>query len=72
MTDITIHGVREEVLAAIDSKAERRGISRSEYLCRLLERESVTNNATSVAQLETMAVLAADLNDAATMTDAWS
>jgi hypothetical protein len=40
MTDIPIRDVPDEVLAAIDAKAQRVGLSRNEYLRGALERES--------------------------------
>ena len=39
MTDILIRGVPDEVLAAIDARAKRVGLSRTAYLRRALERE---------------------------------
>ena len=38
MTDILIRDVPDEVLSAIDAKAKRVGLSRSEYLRRTLDR----------------------------------
>ena len=54
MTDILIRDVPDEVLAAIDTKAKRVGLSRTEYLRRALERERVVDaNPVSVDQLKT-------------------
>ena len=39
MTDILIRDVPEDVIAAIDIKAQRLGLSRTEYLRRTLARE---------------------------------
>jgi hypothetical protein len=73
MTDILIRDVPDEVLAAIDAKAKRIGLSRTAYLRRALERERVQHaGSVTVAQLERAAVLAADLNDPTVMSDAWS
>ena len=44
MTDILIRDVPDEVLAAIDAKAKRVGLSRTQYLRRALERESTQAN----------------------------
>ena len=41
MTDILIRDIPDEVLAAIDARAKRVGLSRTEYLRRTLERERV-------------------------------
>ena len=43
MTDILIRDVPDEVLVAIDAKAKRVGLSRTEYLRRTLERERVSD-----------------------------
>ncbi len=73
MTDILIRDVPDEVLAAIDAKAKRVGLSRSEYLRRALERERVVDaSAVSLDQLRQLAVLAQDLDDPAVMSGAWS
>ncbi|MEQ8716928.1 MAG: CopG family transcriptional regulator [Acidimicrobiales bacterium] len=73
MTDILIRDVPDEVLAAIDSKAKRVGLSRSEYLRRALERERVVDaNRVSVDQLRRTAALAEDLDDPDVMSGAWS
>jgi len=73
MTDILIRDVPEEVLAAIDAKAKRLGLSRTEYLRRTLERErAVDAGSVSVEQLRRMAALARDLDDREVMSDAWS
>lgn len=54
----------DEVLAAIDAKAKRVGLSRSAYLRRALERERVPDaGPVSVEQLQRVAQLAADLDD---------
>jgi plasmid stability protein len=39
MADILIRDIPEEVIAAIDARAKRVGLSRTEYLRRALERE---------------------------------
>ena len=73
MTDILIRDVPDEVLAAIDSKAKRVGLSRTEYLRRALERERVVDaGPVSLDQLRRVAALAEDLDDPAVMSGAWS
>jgi len=72
MTDILIRDVPDDVLAAIDSKAKRVGLSRTEYLRRTLERERVHPASVSVEQLARLASLAQDLDDPAVMSSAWS
>ena len=72
MTDILIRDVPDEVLAAIDAKAKRMGLSRTEYLRRNLERDhEAGSNPVSVSDLEQMASLAGDLDDPGVMGLAW-
>lgn len=73
MTDILIRDVPDEVLAAIDAKAKRVGLSRTAYLRRALERERVQESGpVTVDGLEKFSKLAADLDDPTVMSDAWS
>lgn len=73
MTDILIRDVPDEVLAAIDAKAKRVGLSRTAYLRRALERERVPDTGpVRVEQLERVAKLVADLDDPDVMSNAWS
>lgn len=73
MTDILIRDVPDEVLAAIDAKAKRVGLSRAAHLRRSLERERVHDaGPVTIAHLERIATLAADLEDPDVMSDAWS
>ncbi len=73
MADILIRDVPDEVLAAIDAKAKRVGLSRTEYLRRALERERVADaGPVSLDQLRRVAALAEDLDDPAVMSGAWS
>ena len=73
MTDILIREVPDEVLAAIDAKAKRVGLSRTAYLRRALERERVQDSGpVTIDQLARMATLATDLDDPGVMSDAWS
>lgn len=72
MTDILIRDVPDEVIAGIDRKAERVGLSRSEYLRRALTREgSAISAKVSVEDLRVLSDLSADLGDAEIMGDAW-
>jgi hypothetical protein len=73
MTDILIRDVPDEVLAAIDAKAKRVGLSRTEYLRRTLERERTPNTGPiTIDHLRQAATLAADLDDPDVMSGAWS
>lgn len=72
MTDILIRDIPDDVLAAIDAKAKRVGLSRTEYLRRTLERERVPAASVSVEHLAQAASLARDLDDPDVMSGAWS
>ncbi len=73
MTDLLIRDVPDEVLAAIDARAQRVGLSRTEYLRRTLAREQAgLVTPVTVDHLSHFAERAADLDDAAVMGDAWS
>jgi len=73
MTDVLIRDVPDDVLAAIDAKATKAGLSRSEYLRRTLarERDSTTAEVT-VESLKRFSQSFAVLGDADVMNDAWS
>ncbi|WP_420637782.1 antitoxin [Candidatus Poriferisocius sp.] len=73
MADIVIRDVPIEVLAVIDAKARRVGLSRSEYLRRVLKRESLIGiYPVSLERLRQFAQLTQDLDDPEVMSDAWS
>ena len=73
MPNILIRDVPDDVLAVIDAKARRVGLSRSAYLRRALERERVdTADPITVSDLARFSRLAADLDDPTVMSDAWS
>ena len=73
MTDVLIREVPDEVVAAIDVKAQRLGLSRAEYLRRVLHRESRTESAEAgVEALERLCDLISDLADPAVRRAAWS
>lgn len=72
MTDILIRDVPEDVIAAIDIKAQRVGLSRTEYLRRTLARErDAQSTEVSVADLAGFADTFADLDDPDIMSRAW-
>ena len=72
MSDILIRDVPDDVVAAVDSRAQRAGISRSEYLRRVLARErDATPVAMTIADLEWFADAFADLTDDDVMGAAW-
>ena len=72
MTDILIRDVPDDVIAAIDAKARRVGLSRTEYLRRTLARERQAAAVdVSVGDLARFATTFADLDDPDVMGHAW-
>lgn len=74
MPDILIRDLPDDVLAAIDARARRVGLSRTEYIRRSLARERDDNAAphVSVDDLVAFADTFSDLADAEVMRQAWS
>lgn len=72
MSDLLIRNIPEDVLTAIDARAARLGLSRSEYLRRRLAQDAAASDGpVEVADLERFAVIFADLTDPAVMDQAW-
>lgn len=72
MTDLLIRNVPDEVVAALEMKAKRLGLSRSEYLRRQMVREATTTAQTvTVESLEHFADTFADLADPDVVDRAW-
>lgn len=73
MPDVLIRDLPDDLLAAIDAKARRAGLSRAEYIRRALSRERGDTTAdVSVEDLVVFADTFADLADADVMRRAWS
>lgn len=73
MSDLLIRDVPEEIVNAIDARAKRLGISRTEYLRRTLLREArLASHEVAVADLVTFSQRFADLDDPDAMRGAWS
>jgi hypothetical protein len=73
MADVLIHDVPDEVLAVIDRRAAGLGLSRSEYLRRLLSQEAGRSEVpVTVADLQRLSYLARDLDHPDVMNQAWS
>ncbi|WP_419925607.1 antitoxin [Candidatus Poriferisocius sp.] len=73
MGDILIRGVPDDLVVEIDAKASSAGLSRAEYLRRVLARECTRGHGrTTVADLERFAERCADLADPEVMAKAWS
>jgi hypothetical protein len=72
MSDLLIRDVPEDVLAAIDARASRLGLSRSEYLRRRLAQDAAASEGkVGVEDLARFADQFADLADPAVMDEAW-
>ncbi len=70
--DILVRDVPDHVIAALDERASRLGLSRSEYLRRRLGQEAATTaQPVTVADLSLFAETFADLADAEVMRGAW-
>lgn len=73
MPDVLIRDLPDDVLAAIDARARRLGVSRSEYIRRTLSRErDVSSSGMSVEDLKRFSDTFVDLADADVMRQAWS
>lgn len=73
MPDVLIRDLPDDVLAAIDAKARRVGLSRTEYIRRTLSRERGDTNAdVTVTDLAVFADTFGDLADTDVMRQAWS
>jgi plasmid stability protein len=72
MTDVLIRDVPDEVIAALDTRAERLGLSRSEYLRRRLTQDAAApGSPVSVKDLARFAETFGDLADPDVMSQAW-
>lgn len=72
--DILIRGLPEDVVAALDAAAQRRGISRNEYLSRVLANEARSTDRPTVSadDFKRLNELLPDLLDPEVMDGAWS
>lgn len=72
MSDLLIRDVPDDVVAAIDARAGRLGLSRTEYLRRRLAQDAtVAEGKVGVDDLARFAATFADLADPAVMDRAW-
>lgn len=72
MTDVLIRDVPDEVLAAVDARAGRLGLSRSEYVRRRLAQDAAgPQAAVTTADLTRFGEVFADLADDDVMNQAW-
>jgi plasmid stability protein len=72
VSDVLIRDIPDDVLAAIDARAARLGVSRSEYIRRRLAQDTAADMlAVDVAALRRFADTFVDLGDPAVMSGAW-
>jgi hypothetical protein len=72
MTDMLIRDVPDEVVAAVDARASRLGLSRSEYVRRRLAQDAAAAGAAvSVQDLARFTDLFSDLDNPEVMSQAW-
>ncbi|MFP4234473.1 MAG: antitoxin [Nitriliruptoraceae bacterium] len=72
MTDVLIRDVPDDVVSAIEAKAKRLGLSRTEYLRRQMVRvASTSDEPVSVESLREFTETFADLGDPEVMRGAW-
>jgi plasmid stability protein len=72
MTDVLVRDVPDDVIAAVDARAARLGLSRTEYLRRRLAQEvATTSEPVTVADLNDFAAVFADLAETEVMKGAW-
>jgi len=72
MTDMLIRDVPDDVIAAVDARAGRLGLSRSEYVRRRLAQDAAAGSAAvSTGDLARFAEVFGDLADPEVMSQAW-
>ena len=71
MTDILIRDVPEDVLVAIDAAATELGLSRSDYLRRVLARERRARSTVTAGDLGEFSSKFSDLADTDVIGQAW-
>jgi plasmid stability protein len=72
MTDMLIRDVPDDVIAAVDARANRLGLSRSEYVRRRLAQDAATTKAVVTTQdLARFGEAFADLANPDVMSRAW-
>ncbi len=72
MTDVLVRDVPDDVVAALDARASRLGLSRSEYLRRKLAQEAVNGpRPVTVEHLIAFGETFVDLTDPEVMKGAW-
>ena len=71
MSDVLIRDIPDDVLAALDARAMRLGLSRVEYIRRRLAQDATAVVTVTAAELRSFADNFADLADPSVMGGAW-
>jgi hypothetical protein len=71
VSDVLIRDIPETVLAGLDARAARLGLSRVEYIRRRLAQDATAAVSVTVADLRIFADSCADLADLSVMRNAW-
>jgi hypothetical protein len=72
VTDMLIRDVPDDVVAAVDARASRLGLSRSEYVRRRLAQDAASAGAAvSIKDLARISELFGDLGDPDVVSQAW-
>jgi plasmid stability protein len=71
MTDVLIRDVPDDVIAALDARAGRLGLSRSEYVRRRLAQEAAPGSPVRTQDLARFAHVFSDLAGPEVMSRAW-
>jgi len=72
MTDMLIRDVPDDVIAALEARARRLGLSRTEYVRRMLAQDAaVSGSPVTTAHLTRFAGTCSDLADPDVMAEAW-
>lgn len=71
MPDMLIRDVPDDVIAAVDARASRLGLSRSEYVRRRLAQDAAGSTPVTTLDLVQFAESFADLGDPGVMSQAW-
>ena len=71
MADILIRDIPDDVVNALDARAKRQGLSRTEFLRRTLARAATPTGPVTMDDLRRFSELAQDLKDDEVMRRAW-
>lgn len=71
MPDMLIRDVPDDVIAAVDARASRLGLSRSEYVRRRLAQDAAESTPVTTLDLVQFAESFADFGDPGVMSQAW-